>query len=486
METFESKEFGFSIRYPRSWQKISAKEPTAVVFRDLSDETKVASVNVIVEDVPPDMDLETFTSSLDSVPGPQKRLWDHEFCGIAGKRCLYTASLSPEHTFQVLQSWTLYKSQAYVITYTANLRDFEDRREVVVNMFDSMNFIDATPLDKRPIKTVWLETLVDTTSHYSMKHPIGNWRRTSNDSGIIEEFAYSGPLTPKETTPINLRIQVSISDFPSDDLNMAISYIKRRISTLPDHGDIIQHKLQLGDQPAISLKYHSTLEDVRATFVQVCTLRGKQLFKVLFMDTCEPESRFRVEPLFHAVLNSVEFTEGKEDVGINATFENQKIPTRATAGFYTFTNLDLGIQFSCPKKNWMPSESMGAVVIFERKANEAAQPTSTVSLLVVEMGDSGLDTIDQVRAELLQELKFSLSDAEEVEAKKVTWQGYDALDIVYNGKVNAQDVYISHRLIIAEKRAYVIAFNCLKHEATKEHTYARKVINSFQILSARK
>lgn len=143
-ETYVNKDTGYSISYPKDWQKkevprldltlIAPKEPHAEMH---------ASMNIISEKIGSSVSLDEFyKESIKQVQSELKdvhveKSGDHMFGKIPGKWTVYTHAMG-EIKLRVAQYFTISNDTVYLVTFSSIDKDYDDYEaefEAIINSF---------------------------------------------------------------------------------------------------------------------------------------------------------------------------------------------------------------------------------------------------------------------------------------------------------------------------------------------------------------
>jgi len=149
MERYSNAQHGFSIDYPKTWEKIEPKDSLIICkFITLDG---LASYRVVVEKLPSPITLAEYyklTSDQIKTALPAQHMavnfvseGDSKLGGVPAKKTIYTLAFEDTpRTAKIEQYLAIKGDKGFVFNYTAEEPIFDDFRKVIDKALDSMEF----------------------------------------------------------------------------------------------------------------------------------------------------------------------------------------------------------------------------------------------------------------------------------------------------------------------------------------------------------
>lgn len=410
-DIYKHGESGFEICPPAGWY-LTAEDKGTAVFGS-SDKMDCAQLNIILQQVGPDMTLQDFTavskSQLEDRVGISVHLRNEALAGMAGARCEYMVtnpySDSDEDTRGIYQAWCLYRGVAFILTFTAALEStdgcgYRKLFGVAKKAIESFSLEHATVDYQNFYSTVFL---------YKRKLPPGmgasiyvpaSWTASQEvrksafghdkEAQEIAHFEFNGKLDEDpDSLPLCMRLTVTADRLPGEvTLDKYSDMVYRQLGIMrAQNVSLLRRKFTLGGLPA-DFCIFETKDVVRegARFFHMWTVKDRRAYVLaLAITSADPDERRPFEM----------FTR----IAANFTFDGDKERAEATRKLAVYENFEKRFGICFPESFSGKDNYMGNTVSFFTKdamtATTSDETTTTLNVIFEEL-DSETVTLDKL------------------------------------------------------------------------------------------
>ena len=409
-DVYKHEESGFEIKPPAGWYLTAEDKGTAVFAA--SEKEDSAQLNVILQQVGPDMTLQDFTSmsksQLEDRTGIPILTRNEALAGMDGVRCEYMISNpysdSDDDARGIYQAWCLYHGVAFIITFTAALQGtnkcgYRDLFSAAKRAIDSFSLENATVSFQNFYSTVFL---------YRRKLPPGmgaaiylpaSWTASQEvrksaffpekEPQEIAHFEFNGKLDEDpDSLPLCMRLTVTADRLPDGvTLDRYTDMVYRQLRMIRAQSvSLLRRKFVLGGLPA-DFCIFETRDVVRegGRFFHMWTVKDRRAYVLaLAISSTDPDEKRPFEMFAR--------------IAANFAFDGDKERAEATRKLGVYENFEKRFGICFPESFSGKDNYMGNTVsFFSKDAMSAVADVTTTTLNVIfeELGSENV-TLDNL------------------------------------------------------------------------------------------